>query len=154
MTGGRINIHATAVVIGEAGLLFVGPSGIGKSMTAFNCLAAARRAGAFGALVADDQVFVSQEDGILTAECPNAIAGMIEIRGSGIARLPHVPAAAIHLAVLLVDQENSDRLPPEQEAFDLPGIGTVPQLRMVQGVSEPLSIIAAFHPHIGIPAPF
>lgn len=154
MTAVPVNVHATAIVVGEAGLLFIGPSGAGKSITAFNCMVTARRSAAFAALIADDQVFLSQKDGALIATCPDAIAGLIEIRGSGIARLPHIPSAPIHLAVLLVERNSMERLPPEGEVFDIPGIGSLPQLRMVQEAQEPLAIITAFYPDIGIPRTF
>ena len=42
MNGGTLNIHATAVVLGTRGILFTGPSGSGKSMLAFACIAANR----------------------------------------------------------------------------------------------------------------
>lgn len=154
MTTVPVNVHATAIVVGEAGLLFIGPSGAGKSITAFNCMVAARRSAAFAALIADDQVLLSEKDGALIATCPEAIAGLIEIRGSGIARLPHIPSAPIHLAVLLVERNSMERLPPEGEVFGIPGIGSLPQLRMVQEAQEPLAIIDAFYPDIGIPRTF
>jgi serine kinase of HPr protein (carbohydrate metabolism regulator) len=40
-----VNIHATAVIVGKTGLLFLGPSGWGKSMLAFACITEAQRAG-------------------------------------------------------------------------------------------------------------
>src|SRR3546814_16249492 len=98
-----INIHATAILVGRAGLLFVGPSGSGKSMLAFNCLAAARRDGAAAALVADDQVFLAAEEAGITAYRPDTIAGLIEISGSGNAEMTSIPAAEMQPATLHVD---------------------------------------------------
>ena len=146
-----VNIHATAVVIGEAGLLFVGPSGIGKSSMALQCLATARRAGWTAALVADDQVFISRQNGRLVAIQPAAIAGLIEIRGSGIAAIPSIPEAPLHLAILLVDPRKAERLPAEDQTYPVPGHGALPQLLLVNDHREPLAAIAALHPRIGIP---
>ena len=46
-----VNVHGTAIVIGTAGLLFIGPSGTGKSAVALHCIEAARARGLFAALV-------------------------------------------------------------------------------------------------------
>ena len=68
MSGKATNIHGTAIVIGKTGLLFLGPSGSGKSSLAFACLAAAKPLGLSAALVADDQVFITQRDGATIAD--------------------------------------------------------------------------------------
>ena len=47
--------------------------------------------------------------GRLLAAPPPALAGLIEVRGSGLAHLPHLAAARIHLHVALVDRE--ERMP-------------------------------------------
>nr|CAD6429466.1 serine kinase [Rhizobium sp. Q54] len=154
MTSHSANIHATAIVVGAAGLLFVGPSGAGKSITAFNCLAAARRAGVVASLIADDRVIVSSEGDRLVATCPESISGLIEIRGSGILRLPHVASAPLDLAVLVCDPSTADRLPPADEEHRIPDIGSLPQIRLMARSAEPLSLIACFCPEIGIPEPF
>jgi len=49
------------------------------------------------ALVADDQVYI--EDGI--ARAPDALAGLIEVRGLGIIRLPFLKQTRLALAVRL-----------------------------------------------------
>ena len=154
MTTTRVNVHATAIAIGQTGLLFVGRSGSGKSITAFNCMVAARRSGLSAALVADDQVLLSHSGADLIGSCPEAIAGLIEIRGSGIARVPHVASAPLHLAVLLVESDPAQRLPSPQETYDVPGVGSLPMLRLLQGTQEPLATISTFYPDIGIPSPF
>ncbi|MFN7102302.1 MAG: HPr kinase/phosphorylase [Pseudorhizobium sp.] len=146
-----VNVHATAIVVGAAGLLFVGPSGIGKSAMALQCLATAKRAGWNAALVADDQVFISRRGDELIATRPAAIADLIEIRGSGIARITSIPEAALHLAVLLVDPRTAERLPPVDQAYSIPGHGALPQLLLMNDHREPVAAIAALVPHIGIP---
>ena len=87
-----VNIHGTAIAVGTAGLLFLGPSGIGKSSLAFACLASAKQLGLPSALIADDRVLVSRRDGTVIAECPPSIAGLIEIRGTGILTIGSIPA--------------------------------------------------------------
>ncbi len=148
------NIHATAIVVGRRGLLFTGPSGIGKSMMAFNCLTIARRCGADCALIADDQVFVSGDDGRVVAACPPAIAGLLELRGSGIVRLDNVASAAIDLAIRVVSPANADRLPPEGESFRLPDGCALPMVRITNTVPDPLAVIGGLIPAWRAELPF
>ena len=115
MTTPRINIHASCVVLEragdifgasrDAGVLIVGESGAGKSDLALRLIA-------MGAvLVADDRcdLFVSSD--ALRAAVPQAIAGLIEVRGVGIVRVPYRPDARIALAVRLADESAIARLP-------------------------------------------
>lgn len=138
----KTNLHATAIVIGTRGVLFLGSSGSGKSSLALRCLEAARLAGQFSALIADDQVFIENGNGKVIARRPAATAGMIEVRHSGIARIDSIEAAILHLAVLVVDHDAADRLPPDGETYTLPFGLQLPLLRMVSDVSAPLSAIA------------
>lgn len=91
-------IHGTSVEIDGAGILLRGPPGSGKSDLALR-LISEREA----RLVADDQVEVSMRDGRLMARAPESLAGMIEVRGLGIARLDHHPSWALHLVIELCD---------------------------------------------------
>lgn len=154
MTAIRINIHATAIVIGRRGLLFTGPSGSGKSMLAFTCLAAARRQGAFAALVADDQVFISRQDDRLVAHRPETTAGMIELRGSGIVKIESVPEAGLDLAVRVISLPGDDRLPPEDERFPVASLGDLPLIRIWSGMPDPLAVIGALVPAFHGEMPF
>ncbi len=88
-----------------AGVLLCGPAGSGKSDLLLRLL----RHG-FG-LVADDQVLV--EDGVAAA--PAVLAGMLEVRGLGLFRLPFIAAVPLRLVVRL--GVNPVRLPePETDA--------------------------------------
>lgn len=140
------NIHATAIVVGTRGLIFVGPSGVGKTMMAFACLTAARRQGAASFLIADDQVFVSREDNRIVATCPPSIAGLMEIRGSGIVKMAYLEAAPIDLAVQVVSMGAAERLPPENEQFEIGEIGVLPLVRIADGTPDPLAVIGALMP--------
>ncbi|NEJ74322.1 serine/threonine protein kinase [Rhizobium phaseoli] len=143
------NIHATAIIVGRTGLLFSGPSGWGKSMLAFTCMTEARRLGLFTALVADDQVLLFKEAGTVIAACPPSIAGLIELRGTGIVQQDHIPRAPMHYAVLPGSASGEDRVPPEGEIVSLAAGFSLPALRLLTGVSSPLAILMAKAADIG-----
>jgi serine kinase of HPr protein (carbohydrate metabolism regulator) len=123
-------------------------------MMAFACLAIARRNRATAALVADDQVFLDRRDGRIFASCPPAIAGMIELRGSGIVRIDHVTSAPLDLAVTVVAPGEMERLPPDGEVLDLDDIGRLPMVRIVSTVADPLAVIGALLPSWRAESPF
>ncbi len=86
-----IRVHGTCVARSGAGVLLLGPAGAGKSDLALRLMPRGFD------LVADDQVLI--EDG--RACSPPSLAGMLEIRGLGIVRLPFVTAVRLALAVEL-----------------------------------------------------
>lgn len=149
-----VNVHGTAIVVGTRGIIFTGPSGSGKSALAFSCIAQARRQGAFAALVADDQVFISRLGGRLIAERPPSITGLMEIRGSGIIEVESLPRAVIDLAVQVVLLPEDDRLPPVGERFTIDGIGDLPLVRIHGKTIEPLAAIAVLFPGFQGETPF
>lgn len=130
MTDEAVNIHATAIVLGTCGFLFVGPSGAGKTVAALSCLAAARASGLFAALVSDDQVLISVRNGRIIARRPASIAGLAEIRGAGIVRVETIPSAVMDFAVQPVKSPFEPRLPPENEVFALPSGNFLALLRL------------------------
>jgi HPr kinase/phosphorylase len=75
------------------GVLLIGPPGAGKSDLLLRLLARNFD------LVADDQVEI--EDGIVRPVAQ--LAGMLEVRGLGIVRLPYAPSARLALVVELSD---------------------------------------------------
>jgi HPr kinase/phosphorylase len=119
-------IHATCVVVGEAGVLIRGASGAGKSTLARRIVVASTRAGLFGRLVGDDRVRIAAAHGRLVARPAAAIAGRIEIRGVGLTGVAHEAAAVVRLLVDLLDQAPA-RMPGAE------GLGSV-----VSGVALPL----------------
>lgn len=149
MTETRSNIHATAIIVGKTGLIFSGPSGWGKSMLAFTCMVEAQRLGLSSALVADDQVFLSHRNGQIVAECPPSIAGLLELRGTGIVRCNHVPSAVMHYVVLPGTASGQDRIPPENEIATLADGFSLPALRLLANAAYPLAILMAKAPAIG-----
>ncbi|WP_457586898.1 HPr kinase/phosphorylase [Ensifer canadensis] len=130
MTPARHNVHGTAIVLGTAGFLVTGPSGIGKSRLALACISAARQMGHFAALVADDRVDLSMEQDQIIARCPASIEGLIEIRGAGIAKLETVSAAVMDWAILPVSAPFDPRMPPENEELPLPFGRSLPIVRV------------------------
>jgi serine kinase of HPr protein (carbohydrate metabolism regulator) len=92
-------VHATALAIGEAGLLIRGPSGAGKSRLALDLLTEAGRRGLFARLVGDDRLAVAQRAARLLARPHPAIAGRIESRGEAILEVPFEPAIVIRLVI-------------------------------------------------------
>jgi serine kinase of HPr protein (carbohydrate metabolism regulator) len=143
MTEETTNIHGTAIVVAKTGLLFLGPSGIGKSSLAFSCLAAAKPLGLFSALVADDRVLISKRNDHVIAECPPSIAGLIEVRGTGILKIPYISPVLVHFAVLPVDLSTADRLPEEDEQMEVADGIFLPVIRISTAAANPLAIIMA-----------
>ncbi len=101
-----VAIHASALALGEAGIVIRGASGAGKSSLALALLEAARQAGRFGALIGDDRVHLSAHHGRLIARGHPAVRGKIERRGQGLLEIGAEPAAMVRLIV--------DILPPDQ----------------------------------------
>ena len=105
-------VHAAAALVGGRGVLIRGASGSGKSSLLLALLDRDPEA----VLIADDRVTVSVEGGRLLASTPEEIAGLMEIRGVGIVRQPHVSPAEISLVVDLLPLAECPRLPSEGEA--------------------------------------
>lgn len=97
-------------------MLLLGPPGSGKSDLVLRLLDHGF------ALVADDRVDI--EDGI--ARPPAALAGLLEIRGLGLMRLPHDPQATIELAVTL-GRGNRLPLPEIYSPLGVPMVRIDPQ---------------------------
>lgn len=91
-------VHGSCAARDGAAVLVLGPPGSGKSDLVLRLL------GRGFTLVADDQVVV--RDGIASA--PEPLAGLLETRGLGIVRLPHVAA---RLALVVELGMPADRLP-------------------------------------------
>jgi HPr kinase/phosphorylase len=133
-----MQLHASCAARDAHGVLLLGPSGSGKSDLLLRLLDRGF------ALVADDRVDV--EAG--TAKVPDALAGLLEIRGLGILRLPYVPEARVALAVVLGSGEHGDeRLPdPRRDPY----LG-VPSIRLDPWpASAPLRVSLALDCALGL----
>ena len=112
-------VHATALVLGEFGLLLRGPSGAGKSALSLQLVADWRARGAFAALVGDDRVALEARHGRLIARPHPSIRGMIEARGLGLLRVAYEPACVLRAVVdLLASGESPKRYPDEERSND------------------------------------
>ena len=135
------SVHASCVLVGARALLIRGPSASGKSQLALELIHAADTGGLrFARLVADDRVHLTAAGGRLLARPAASLAGLIEVRGTGLLRLPYEPCAVIGLVVDL--GEDSNRLPaPEQRQALIDGI-SLPRLAVASGV-PPLPAVTA-----------
>lgn len=122
-------IHATAIAIGEAGVLLRGASGSGKSSLALALIDLARRSGRFARLVGDDRVALNAAGGRLLARPVAPLEGVIERRGLGLTPEPFTAAVVVRLVVDLIGEEPA-RMPEPEELVDrLAGID-LPRLRI------------------------
>jgi HPr kinase/phosphorylase len=109
-----MQIHASCASRNGAGVLLLGPPGSGKSDLVLRLLDRGFL------LVADDRVEI--EDGV--ARAPAALAGLLEVRGLGILRLPYVACARVAL-VVNVQSIAPERLPARDRALDVPAIAVL-----------------------------
>jgi len=100
-----IRVHGTSIALGGDGILLRGPSGSGKSDLALRLIDEGAK------LVADDQTELHLSGGELRMTAPATIAGLIEVRGLGILRVPTVPEARLRLVVDLMPSASIERLP-------------------------------------------
>jgi len=95
----RQQVHGSCVARNGDGVLLIGPAGCGKSDLALRLL------GRGFDLVADDRVDIEGR----VASPPASLAGLLEVRGLGIVRLPHAKSARLALVAEL--GALADRLP-------------------------------------------
>jgi serine kinase of HPr protein (carbohydrate metabolism regulator) len=105
-----INIPATAVAVNGKGVLLRGASGSGKSDLALRLIDRG------AALIADDYVTADMVSGAVQLTPPDAIAGMLELRGAGVAKIPFEKDVPLALVVDLVRPDDVERMPEPAEA--------------------------------------
>ena len=134
--------HASAVLVGSRAVLIRGAAGTGKSRLALALIAA----GGSGTLpltrlVGDDRVHVEAAHGRLLVRPAGTLAGLIEVRGLGIRRVPHEPVAVVGLVVDL-GAADAERLPrPESASTAVAGV-VLPRLGVAPG-ADPVSMVIA-----------
>ncbi|TVQ57328.1 MAG: hypothetical protein EA355_04750 [Rhodobacteraceae bacterium] len=100
-------LHASAVALEGRALLILGAPGAGKSTLALGMIA-------LGAtLVADDRTTLEATADGVSAAPAQGLEGLIEARGVGLLRLPHLARAPVACALDL-DREEVERLPPRR----------------------------------------
>lgn len=92
-------LHASAVVIGDKGVLITGPSGSGKSTLTRHLMDYAVAHGRFAGLIGDDRIAIEVQGGRILAKGHAKIAGLLEIRGTGMAATNFMPQGVIDLLV-------------------------------------------------------
>lgn len=134
--------HASAVLIGSRAVLIRGPSGSGKSRLAFDLInAQAQGLLPFARLVADDRVILEAHNGQLLVRPAASLAGLIEVRGLGIRRLPYEPVAVVGLIIDL-SASDAERLPvAETLQTSVSGV-VLPRLAVAPGESALPAILA------------
>jgi HPr kinase/phosphorylase len=112
-----MQIHASCASRRGAGVLLIGPPGAGKSDLLLRLLARGFD------LVADDRTEIA--DGI--ARPVPALAGLLEVRGLGIVRLPYVKSVRLALVVQLGKLPARMPAPARDESLGLPTMTIDPQ---------------------------
>lgn len=111
-----MQIHASCAARNGAGVLLTGAPGSGKSDLLLRLLDSGF------SLVADDRVEI--ESGF--ARPPASLAGLLEVRGLGIFRMPYTAPVQLTLAVAL---GRGERLPePARHELDIPLVWVDPTL--------------------------
>jgi HPr kinase/phosphorylase len=110
------SLHATALIVGERGVLVRGPSGAGKSSLALALIAQARETATFVALIGDDRIFLRACGGRLLARGASGFEGLVERRFDGVVAVGHEPFAVVRLVVDLTRRgQSSPRMPAEED---------------------------------------
>ena len=126
-------VHASAVLVGEHGVLIRGASGSGKSSLVLGLI---DRDPLSTRLIADDRVHLDADRGKLVAAVPNTIAGKLEVRGLGIVEVAHASPAAIDLVVDLLPPDKCPRLPEADDTeVEIRGV-IVPRLMLPIGLVD------------------
>lgn len=136
-----VTVHASAVLAGARAVLIRGPSGAGKSRLALELIQASRSGALpFARLVGDDRVHLQVAGGRLLVRPAAALAGLIEVRGIGILKLPCEPLAVVGLVVDLgADRE---RLPTaENRQIAIAGVN-LPRLAVAAGEAALPTVLA------------
>lgn len=101
-------LHGTCIAIGANAILLRGAPGSGKSDLALRLLG---RTDLAAQLIADDQVEVVRREDQLWARTPASIAGLLEVRGIGIAHLDCLAEARLRLVLDLLPIADVPRMP-------------------------------------------
>jgi HPr kinase/phosphorylase len=125
-------VHASAVLVGARAALIRGPSASGKSRLILELIDAGETGLLrFARLVGDDRVHLEAAAGRLLVRPAETLAGFIEVRGTGVMRMPYEPVAVVGLVVDLA-ADDTERLPQ-----------TVARTTEIAGIKLPRLAVAA-----------
>jgi serine kinase of HPr protein (carbohydrate metabolism regulator) len=141
MAPAATTVHASAVLVGARAVLIRGPSGAGKSRVALDLIQAAPTNSIFVRLVGDDRVHLEPAHGRLLVRPAEALAGLIEVRGLGLIRLPHEPRAVVGLVVDLAAADAARMPDPQQRETTIDGIA-LPRLAVAAGSAALPAVLA------------
>lgn len=150
MSAPTVNLHASALLVGAKGVIVFGASGSGKTSLVLELIRESGRDSIDAKLVADDRVDVYLGDGKLHARAPEQLAGLVEVRGSGIHKIKHVHSATLDLAVELVEAQAADRVSPS-EPYEVAFGVAIPVLRLPIG--DTAAQVRAVLAHLGLYTP-
>jgi hypothetical protein len=143
MAADAATIHASAVLIGPKAALVRGPAGSGKSQFVWALLQLAGSAALpFARLVGDDRLHVETHAGRLLVRPALELAGMIEIRGLGIRRLPYEPVAVAGFVLDLAAPDGERYPTPEAGKASIGGV-ILPRLAVPIGAPA-LGLVLAY----------
>ncbi|OKL44383.1 HPr kinase/phosphorylase [Pseudovibrio exalbescens] len=144
--------HGSCIVLGEAGVLIRGASGSGKSGLALELIHREQAAGRFACLVADDQVVLEACTGRVVARCPEGIEGLIELRGHGLVKIPHLKRAVVRLLVDIEPVCKIERLPePVDQAQEVCGVSLRRQAVPAEDFPAAVRLVQAALQHHTLP---
>lgn len=114
-SGAGTNWHCSVIEICDVGIIIFGKSGAGKTSLALGLIDHFVTRGKEAYLIADDQAVLNMRGKQLIACVPMPIAGLVEIRGFGIAKRDYKDNTKIRLAVTLEGDELVERMPQKQD---------------------------------------
>lgn len=137
----RITVHASCVALKDDGLLILGAPGAGKSDLVLRLIDEPGYGTGDelirGRLVADDQTVIERRGDALFASSPEALAGLLEIRGQGIVAVDPLPEARLVLVVRLMPATEIERMPEDPQIYRVAGLG-LPEIAI-----DPTKVTAA-----------
>lgn len=122
--GETVSLHGSLIAHQGIGILIMGPSGSFKTRL---CVEAMMYGAKF---IADDQVVLSLNMGMLMGSPRPGFAGVLELRGVGLIKLPDTATQqVVHAVVELTPLDQIERLPTATETRQFLGT-TLPVIRM------------------------
>ena len=135
----RQNLHASAVVVGDRGVVVTGPSGSGKTTLCMALLDFGAHSGVPVRMLGDDQLFLEGHAGRLVVTAPESIAGLMEVRGFRPSRIASERSAVVDLLIRLVPPQEAPRF-NDGGSETLAGV-TIPVLQLPQR-NTPQAVLA------------